>query len=136
MLKEDYNRPYLLHEAHTCAIVEVPSMKDGNAKKLHRLHDLLIQHLQALKVMDYMYDPSPIITSLRQVKVDRATTFAWQRDILSTSKVSHHNELLKFLDLKTQASKSTIGEGTCIKCSAQSMPHEENVLQKSAYFAN
>ena len=82
----------------TCTIVEAPSLKDGSGKELGRLDDVLVQHLQALKVMDYK--PSLFVTFLIELKLDQATTFEWQRHIQGALKVPHHGELLKFLDLR------------------------------------
>ena len=62
MLPECYNRPHLLHQVHVRIIVEAFSLKDGSGKELHRLHDILAQHLQAHKTMDYK--PGLFITSM------------------------------------------------------------------------
>ena len=73
MPEEHYDRSHLLHQAHVRAIVEAPSLKDGSGKELHRLHDVLVQHLRALKVMDN--EPSMLVTSLIELKLDQATVF-------------------------------------------------------------
>ena len=62
MLKEHYDRPLLLHQAHVRVIVKAPSLKDGSGKELDHVHDVLAQHLRAFKVMEY--EPSPFVTSL------------------------------------------------------------------------
>ena len=115
-----------------CTIVEPPSLEDGSSKELRSLNNILAQHLQALKVMEY--EPSPFITSLIEMKLDQATAFRWQRHIQGTSKVPHYSELLKFLDLQARASESTTREG--VKRSAQSMPHKANVQLKPVYLSN
>ena len=59
-------------------IMDAPPLKDGNGKELRRLHDLVLQHLPALKAMDY--DPSgPFITSILELKLDTNTVFEWQK---------------------------------------------------------
>ena len=37
---------------HVHKIIKVLSLKDNTGKELHRLHDVLQQHLRALKAMD------------------------------------------------------------------------------------
>ena len=68
MLQERYYRLHLLHQDYVCAIVEEPSLTDGSAKELRGLHDILMQHLQALKVIDY--EPGMFITSLTEMKLN------------------------------------------------------------------
>ena len=66
-----------MHQAQVRAIVEAASLKEGNAMGLRLLHDVVNQHLQALKAMDY--DPSgPFINSVIELKLDQATMFEWQ----------------------------------------------------------
>jgi len=48
-LKDRYNRPRLIHQAHVRMIVDAPALKDGSGKELRRLHDVVQQHLRALK---------------------------------------------------------------------------------------
>ena len=35
-----YDRPRLIHQAHVCAIIDVPSLKEGNGKEIGCLHDV------------------------------------------------------------------------------------------------
>ena len=59
-------------------ILETPSLKDGRGRELHRLHDVVLQHLRALKAMEY--EPSgPFITSALELKLDTNTMFEWQK---------------------------------------------------------
>ena len=98
-----------MHQAHFQAIVEAASLKEGNAKGLRYLHDVVNQHLWALKAMDY--DPSrPFITSVIQLKLDQATVFKWQWHTQDFKEVPHCQVLLHFLDLRAQASKDIIRE--------------------------
>lgn len=48
-LQARYNKPCLIHQAHVRMILEAPSLKDGSGKELRRLHDVVLQHLRALK---------------------------------------------------------------------------------------
>lgn len=50
-----YNRP---HQAHVRKILEVSSLKEGSGHELRCLHDVVQQHLRALKSMDY--EPSSL----------------------------------------------------------------------------
>ena len=62
-LQSRYNRPRLIHQTHVRMILEASALKDGSGKELRRLHDLVQQHLRALKAMEY--EPSgPFITSV------------------------------------------------------------------------
>ena len=38
------DQPHLIHDAHICAILHVPSLKEGNEKELRRFHDVVLQH--------------------------------------------------------------------------------------------
>ena len=51
-LQARYDRPRLIHKAHVQMILEAPSLKNGSGKELRRLHDVVQQHLRALKAMD------------------------------------------------------------------------------------
>ena len=130
-LRERYDRPRLLHQAHVRAIAEAPKLKDGNGRELRRLHDNLIQHLRALKAMDY--EPSgPFVTSLIELKFDSTTAFEWRRHTQDQLGVPHYNELLKFLDLRAQASESTTRE--VVKRSPQVVPGKSQ--PKPVYLAD
>ena len=76
-LKERYDQPRLIHQAHVKAILEAAPLKDGTGKELRKLHDT-IQHLRALKGMGH--EPSgPYITSTVELKLDQNTMFEWQK---------------------------------------------------------
>ena len=73
-LKSRYDRPRLIHQTHVRMILEAPPLKDGSGKELRRLHDVVQQHLRALKAMDY--EPSgPFITSVLELKLDVNTVY-------------------------------------------------------------
>ena len=74
-------------------------LKDGNGKELRRLHDVLQQHLRALKSMDH----EPFITSMIELKLDQSTMFEWQKFTQKSTDVPHYDELLEFLNLRAQA---------------------------------
>ena len=66
-LKSRYDCPHQIHQTHIRVILEAPPLKDGSGKELRRLHDIVQQHLRALKTMDY--EPSgPFITSILELK--------------------------------------------------------------------
>ena len=104
-LQKRYDRPRLIHQAHVRAIIDAAPLKDGHGRELRRMHDVVNQHLRALKTMDY--DPSgPFITSLLELKLDQSTMFEWQRHSQDSRDVPHYQRLLEFLDLRAQASES------------------------------
>ena len=89
-----------------CRIVEAPPLKDGTGKEIRALHDLVIQHLRALKSLGH--EPSQaFITSLLEMKLDSTTMFKWQRYSQDHTDVPEHQELLDFLNLRAQAAEAS-----------------------------
>lgn len=83
-------------------------MKDGSGKELRRFHDTLQHHLRALKTVGYKPD-APFITSLVELKLDSATMFEWQKHSQDKmNDVPHYQDLLDFLDLRAQASETSL----------------------------
>ena len=103
-LRKCYDRPRLIHQAHVRAIVDAPSLKDGNGRELRRLHDAVSRHLQALKTMDC--EPSgSFVTSLLELKLDTTTMFEYSQEAPS---VPHYSTLLELISLRAQASESSV----------------------------
>ena len=110
-LTSRYNRPRLIHQTHVKMVLETPPLKEGSGRELRRFHDTVQQHLRALKAMDY--EPSPhFITSTLELKLDANTMFEWQKHSQSSTDVPHYEELLKFVDLRAQASETSVTEPT------------------------
>ena len=108
-LRARYNRPRLIHQAHVRMILETPSLKDGSGRELCRLHDVVLQHLRALKAMEY--EPSgPFITSALELKLDTNTMFEWQKHSQDSTEVPHFQKLLEFINLRAQASEVSMPE--------------------------
>ena len=105
-LKSRYDRPRLIHQAHVRMILDAPSVKDGNGRELRRLHDITQQHLRALKAMGHE-PPGAFLTSVIELKLDPKTIFEWQRHSQSMSDIPHYQEILDFIDLRTQASETS-----------------------------
>ena len=73
-LQERYDRPRQIHRTHVRRIVEATPLKDGTGKEIRALHNLVIQHLRALKSLGH--EPSQtFITSLLEMKLDSTTMF-------------------------------------------------------------
>ena len=155
-LQGRYDRPRLIHQAHVRAILEAPSLKDGDGRELRRLHDVVNQHLRALRSMDY--EPSgPFITSMLELKLDANTKFEWQKFSQDTTDVPHYRDLLEFINHRAQASETSLPEQSkkwpfksfssfhtsvdefCVACKTQkhplyichhfrSLPHEHQTL--------
>lgn len=105
-LKSRYNRPRLIHRAHVRTIVDTPPLRDGSGKELRHFHDVLQQHLRALRTMKTEPDPS-FVTSIIELKLDETTLFEWQKHSQGTiDKVPHYQDMLDFLDLRAQASET------------------------------
>lgn len=108
-LKARYNRPRITHRAHVRSIMDASPLKDGSGKELRKLHDLLQQHLRALKTMGTEPDPS-FVTCIVELKLDPTTLFEWQKHSQSTvDEVPHYQNILEFLDLRAQASETLTG---------------------------
>ena len=106
-LKERYDRPRLIHQAHVKAILEAAPLKDGTGKELRKLHDTIQQHLRALKGMGH--EPSgPFITSTIELKLDQNTMFEWQKHSQKCESIPPYQDLLKFLNLRAQATESSL----------------------------
>ena len=104
-----FNRPRLIHQTHVKMILDATPLKDGNGRELRRLHDTAQQHLRALKAMDY--EPSgPFITSVLELKLDTNTMFEWKKFSQDEIEVPHYQKLLEFINLRAQASESSITE--------------------------
>ena len=87
-------------------IINVPKLKDSFGRELRHLHDVLQQHLHALKAMDKELSPH-FITSLMEIKLDPDTVFEWQKSSQEFADVPHYTKLLEFLNLRAQVAEST-----------------------------
>ena len=84
-------------------ILEAPLLKIGDGKELHRLHNTVLQHIRAMEC-----EPSgPFITSVIELKLDTTTMFEWQKHSQVATSVPHYQELLAFINLRTQASETS-----------------------------
>ena len=106
-LKSRYDRPRLIHKAHVRMILDAPPLKEGTGKELRRLHDVVQQHLRALKAMGDDV-PGPFITSVLELKLDQNTLFEWQKHSSESATVPHYDDLLEFVNLRAQASESLV----------------------------
>ena len=127
-LRGQYDKPRLIHREHVHSIVEAPSLKEENWRELRRLHDVLSRHLHALNRKDPY---GPFVTALVELKLDQLTMFEWQRQSQDATDMPHFERLLKFLDLKAQASESFV-QGTQKR---QAQP-KSSVQLRSAYTTN
>ena len=120
-LKSRYDRPRLIHQTHVRAILDAPPLKDGSGKELRRLRDVILQHLRALKAMDY--EPSsPFITSVLELKLDVNTMFEWQKYSQDSTDVPHYRKLLEFINLRAQASETPMPSQRGTKNSSSARP--------------
>ena len=91
-LKNRFNRPKLIHEAHVQSIIEIPTLKEGSTKELCALHDTAQQHIRALKCMSHQPNRT-FLTSLLQLKLDQTTRFEWQKHKQSEVDVASYADL-------------------------------------------
>ena len=119
-LTDRFDRPRLIHQTHVKMILDAPQVRDGSGRELRRLHDIVQQHVRALKSMDQ--EPSPsFITSIIELKLDSTTMFEWQRHTQSENEVPHFCKILEFLDHRAQASEMS----TSTKGYTKSDPHRK-----------
>ena len=105
-LQERYNCPRQIHWTHVCHIVEAPRLKDGTGKEMHALHNLVVQHLRALKSLNHKPSQA-FITSLLEMKLDSIMMFKWQRHSQDHTDVPEYQVLLDFLNLRAQATEAS-----------------------------
>ena len=73
-LQERYDRPRQIHQTHVRRIIEAAPLKDGTGKEIRALHDVVVQHLRALKLIGH--EPlGTFITSLLEMKLDPTTMY-------------------------------------------------------------
>ena len=90
-------------------ILEAPGVKDSIGKELYHLHDIVQQHLTALKEMDYK-PYVPFITPVLQLIFDANTMFEWLKHSQESVDVPHYEKLLEFVNLHSQATETFISE--------------------------
>ena len=104
-----FDRPRLIHQTHVKMIIDAPTLKDGNGKEIHSLHDTVQHHLRAIKALGN--EPfGPFITSMFELKLDTNTAFEWHKHSHDFEEVPHYTKLLEFLNLRAQASEAPISE--------------------------
>jgi len=95
---------------HTCAVLlKLRPWKTARGRKSRAFHDLVIQHLKALKLLGH--DPSQaVINSLLEVKLDAITMIEWQRHSQDHTDVPDYQDLLDFLNSRAQATEASTGK--------------------------
>lgn len=100
-LRDRFDRPRLIQQSH---VKEVPRLKEGSGKELRKFHDVMQQHIRALKSMGC--EPSgPFLTSLLELKLDVDTSFEWQKHTQDSRDTPKYQKLLDFVNLRAQASE-------------------------------
>ena len=80
-------------------------MREGSGKELHRLYDTILQHIRALKTMDGDLTGA-FLTSIIELKLDADTIFEWQKHSQEQKTTPQYEDILGFIDLRTQASET------------------------------
>ena len=80
-LKARFNRPNLIPNTHMQMIVDTLLLKEDNGRELRQLHDIVQQHVCALKTLGYEL-PGKFITSIIELKLVVDTLFKWQKHSL------------------------------------------------------
>lgn len=110
-LKDRFDRPRLIHQTHVREIIEAPHLKDGSGKELRRFHDVMQQHIRALKAMG-CEPPGPFLTSLLELKLDMDTSFEWQKHSQDCKDIPGYQKLLDFVNLRAQASEISVADSS------------------------
>ena len=103
-LRDRFDRPRLIHQSHVKEILDVPRLRDGSGKELRKFHDVVQQHIRALKSMG-CEPPGPFLTSLLELKLDVNTSFEWQKHTQDCRDTPKYQKLLDFINLRAQASE-------------------------------
>jgi len=106
-LQQRYDKPRFIHQSHVSAIVEASSIKTGSAKELRLLHDVVNQHVRSLRAIKGDTFEAFVSSSV-EMKLDRASKFAWQQSVRERKDVPPIDELLEFIDSRAQASESVV----------------------------
>jgi hypothetical protein len=70
------------------------------------------------------YEPlGPFITSMLELKLDANTMFEWQKFSQDTTDVPHYRDLLEFINLRAQASETSLPEQSKKRHELQFFPH-------------
>lgn len=104
MSSSKYSRPCQIHQTHVHRIVETAPLKDGTGKEINALHDLVVQHLRALKSIGNESSGS-FITSLLEMKLDPTNMFEWQWHSQEHNDVPDC-QLIDFLNFCAQAAEA------------------------------
>ena len=84
--------------------MEIPTVKSGTGKELQQRHDLVTQHLRSLRTLKGD-NFETFMSLLIEMKLDRASKFAWQQHTHERRDVPSIDELLQFVDWRAQASE-------------------------------
>lgn len=68
-LQECYDCPRLIHQAHVKMVIDAAPIKDGTGKEIRRLHDVVLQHLRALKAMGYEPSSLQSLSSRHEIRM-------------------------------------------------------------------
>ena len=104
-LQKRYDRPRVLHQAHVRKIQEALPLKTGSGQELRRLHDLLVQHIRALKALE-QHTLEMYLTAAIEMKLDEGTRLKWTEYSSDSETTPPYEELLKFLDLQARHHES------------------------------
>ena len=87
--------------------VDVPSLKEGNAKVIRCLHDALLQHNRALKAMNEDKFET-LLTGIIELQLDPTTMRDWQRTTRENKEVPIFEDLLDFLDMQAHDTENSV----------------------------
>ena len=134
-----YDRPRVLHQAHVRKIQGAFPLKTCSGQELRRLHDLLSQHIRALKASEDC-NIEIYLTVTIELKLDEGTRLRLTEYSSRCEKTPSCEELLEFLDTQarhyesvshsarsmpkstTKAAYTTRPENVCVACIKENHP--------------
>ena len=149
-LQEHYDRPRIPDQVHIRKIQEATPLKTGNGPELRQLHDLLVQHIRALKALG-QDTLETYLTAAIELKLDEGTKLKWMEYSSEREITPPYEELLKFLDIQARHHESVVQgvrktgtdkwytlrnyaatpENTCVACKKETHQlHNCGVFQK------
>ena len=110
-LQKRYDGSRVLYQAQVRKIQEAFPLKTGSDQELRPLHDLLQQHIRALKASEE-YKIETYLTAAIELKLDESTKLRCTEHSSKCQKTLPCEELLEFLDIQARHHESVAHSST------------------------
>ena len=103
-LHQRYDRSRVIYKSHVKALVETLHVMSRSGKELRQFHDVFSHHVRSLRtIKGDTFDA--FVSAYAEMKLDQESKFAWEQHTSERKDVPSIDELLKFIDLRAQASE-------------------------------